>query len=173
MQTFLPYPNFHLSAKCLDNKRLGKQRVECLQILGAIADPSKGWQNHPAVNMWRGHELSLIQYGLIVCREWIARGFQDTCLDKIRGFTTIFPDTKPMIHPSWFGNEEFHLSHKSNLIRKLPSHYKHMWPDVPDNLPYVWPTKRKEAEYTLVGWEEVRMVNTNKAAFIPIIHKKK
>lgn len=33
MQTFLPYPEFIKSAQCLDNKRLGKQRVEAKQIL--------------------------------------------------------------------------------------------------------------------------------------------
>jgi len=33
MQTFLPFPDFAESAKCLDNRRLGKQRVEAKQIL--------------------------------------------------------------------------------------------------------------------------------------------
>ncbi len=37
MQTFLPYADFQQSAKCLDNKRLGKQRVECLQILNTLS----------------------------------------------------------------------------------------------------------------------------------------
>ena len=32
MQTFLPYPDFWVSAKMLDDKRLGKQRVEAMQI---------------------------------------------------------------------------------------------------------------------------------------------
>jgi lipopolysaccharide biosynthesis regulator YciM len=32
----MPYPSFVESAKCLDNKRLGKQRVEVLQILQAL-----------------------------------------------------------------------------------------------------------------------------------------
>ena len=35
MQTFLPYPDFARSARCLDNRRLGKQRVESYQILRA------------------------------------------------------------------------------------------------------------------------------------------
>lgn len=146
MQTFLPYPHFNLSAQCLDDKRLGKQRVECLQILGAIANPSKGWQNHPAVNMWRGHEVALINYGIAICEEWIRRGFKDTCHGKLLEYRLIFPnlfeDTLTSL-PTWLGDEEFHLSHKSNLIRKMPSHYQQLWPDVPDNLPYVWPTKRK------------------------------
>ena len=39
MQTFLPYPDFERSAKVLDNKRLGKQRVEVLQILNVLLRP--------------------------------------------------------------------------------------------------------------------------------------
>jgi len=35
MQTFLPYPDFLQSLQSLDNKRLGKQRVETFQILNA------------------------------------------------------------------------------------------------------------------------------------------
>lgn len=146
MQTFLPYADFAKSARCLDYRRLGKQRVECKQILRAlgvqvgemIIKPS-GWSNHPAVRMWRGHEDDLIWYSLAVCNEWVARGYKDSMkmqfwdahkamsVERITGF------------PKWFGDQKFHDSHKSNLIRKLPEHYGPMWPDVPANLPYIWP----------------------------------
>ena len=50
MQTFLPYPDFKQSAACLDYRRLGKQRVEGVQILKKIlgekslnGKPYKGW----------------------------------------------------------------------------------------------------------------------------------
>ncbi len=36
MQTFLPYSDFRKSLESLDNKRLGKQRVEAYQIISAI-----------------------------------------------------------------------------------------------------------------------------------------
>ena len=36
MQTFLPYDSFEESASVLDWKRLGKQRVEAMQIVNAI-----------------------------------------------------------------------------------------------------------------------------------------
>ena len=36
MQTFLPFPDFVASARSLDRLRLGKQRVETLQILNAL-----------------------------------------------------------------------------------------------------------------------------------------
>lgn len=44
MQTFLPYPSIIKSLRCLDNKRLGKQRVETLQILRALRGITRGWQ---------------------------------------------------------------------------------------------------------------------------------
>lgn len=136
MQTFLPYPSFAESARCLDNKRLGKQRVECLQILNALANPAKGWQNHPAVKMWRGHTPSLVLYGCEVCLEWKARGFKDTCLEKISSFMAASRGTIP----GWLGDEAFHASHRSNLLRKDAIHYgKFGWVESND-LPYIWPT---------------------------------
>lgn len=135
MQTFLPYADFTLSARSLDNQRLGKQRVEALQILRTLTGISQGWRNHPAVKMWSGHERQLRAYGLAICAEWQARGYRDTCADQLRSLALDGSDALP----AWLGSLAFHLSHKSNLLRKLPSHYKPQWPDVPDNLPYVWP----------------------------------
>ena len=60
MQTFLPYSSFTESAKILDWRRLGKQRVEGMQIINAISGvprkdgkPYKGWTNHPCSVMWK------------------------------------------------------------------------------------------------------------------------
>ncbi len=54
MQTFLPDPDFTVSAQLLDTRRLGKQRVEALQVLRALTRESYGWKSHPAVLMWGG-----------------------------------------------------------------------------------------------------------------------
>ncbi len=141
MQTFLPHSNFHESAKCLDMKRLGKQRVEVLQLLNSFHKPDyKGWKKHPAREMWRGYENALVYYGICICEEWISRGYKDTCLGKISAFfrETESKDKSTVPMPPWLGNEQLHLSHKSNLIRKYPEHYKAYWPDIPDNIPYLW-----------------------------------
>ena len=137
MQTFLPYPDFVKSAESLDMKRLGKQRVEVLQLLNSFHKPNyKGWKNHPAREMWRGHEQALVVYGCAVCSVWKARGYKDTCFEKIANFTT----NEQITLPNWIGRDDIHLSHKSNLIRKYPEYYKPLWPDIPDNLEYIWPT---------------------------------
>lgn len=136
MQTFLPYADFAESAKSLDMKRLGKQRVEVLQLLNSLYKPNyKGWKNHPCREMWRDTPQALVEYGLVICREWISRGYKDTCYDKINAYNTNSPS---YAMPRWLGREDVHLSHKSNLIRKMPQHYQHMWPDVKNDIPYVW-----------------------------------
>ena len=136
MQTFLPYRSFQRSAECLDTKRLGKQRVETLQILNTLAGKSSGWQNHPAVVMWRGYESTLIDYGVAICREWLRRGYRDTCLEKIESFRNTFPTHAA--NPSWLGKRNFHRSHQSNLLRKAPDHYSKYF-NVPVDLEYQWP----------------------------------
>lgn len=129
MQTFLPYPDFNKSAKVLDYKRLGKQRVECLQLL-------KGsWSNHPASRMWLGHFYALAEYGVAICNEWITRGYNDTCLQKIQDLQKNFEDTGL---PKWFGDSSFHIAHQSNLLRKKPEHYSKYF-NVSNDLPYIWP----------------------------------
>lgn len=139
MQTFLPYEKFEASASVLDRQRLGKQRVEVLQILRTLGGESAGWRNHPVVRMWRGWEHLLVDYGLAVCAEWVERGYTDTCAEKIARFDTQFHGQRDGRVPRWLGDEVFHLSHRSNLVRKKPDWYGPVWPRVPSDLPYVWP----------------------------------
>lgn len=135
MQTFLPHDDFVRSVESLDNKRLGKQRVEAYQIMKAISDPDYGWQHHPAVQMWRGYEQALVLYGIACCVEWVQRGYNDTLLDRF--IASLSRDEAVM--PPWLGDPDLHTSHRSNLIRKDAAHYGPQFPDVPDDLPYHWP----------------------------------
>lgn len=142
MQTFLPWPDFQRSAGVLDRQRLGKQRVETMQIARAITDPSYGWQNHPAVSLWRGHPAALLNYQVAVCTEWVSRGYRDTCLDKtVAILTPHLRGLEPA--PPWLGDEVFHLSHRSNLLRKHPDHYAPLFEEgLPDDVEYFWPVVR-------------------------------
>ncbi len=136
MQTFLPYPDFTASAAALDDKRLGKQRVETYQILRTLEGVTQGWRNHPAVRMWRGHSLALLDYGVVVCREWLRRGGDDTVLEKMEDMRAGLTGADV---PAWVGTPALHASHRSNLLRKDPEFYaRHGWDD-PHDLPYFWP----------------------------------
>lgn len=138
MQTFLPYPSFRRCARVLDDRRLGKQRVEALQILNALAGRSRGWQAHPCVAMWRGYEDVLVLYGLQVTREWIRRGHTDSCYDKIAAFAPV-DRRRPARLPPWLGDRGLHLSHQSALLRKDPAWYAARFPGIPADVPFLWP----------------------------------
>jgi hypothetical protein len=140
MQTFLPYADFDKSAACLDTKRLGKQRVETKQILNALLGKSKGWVNHPATKMWRGHEIALAVYGIAICEEWRKRGYKDNLLPFFEAFLKEEGNKRTKKPPSWLGREDVHASHRANLIRKDYDFYVFCgWKD-DSTLPYVWPT---------------------------------
>lgn len=152
MQTFMPYPNTWASARCLDNKRLGKQRVECKQILLAlgvsvgnhVADTGSHWRNHPAVRMWRGHELALAEYAEIMCIAWRQRGFKDTLRDQFRDVADRLLANSQWHHsPNWLGYDRLHASHRSNLLRKDSTHYGQFGWLEPADLPYWWPTQQE------------------------------
>lgn len=139
MQTFVPYPDFRQSAECLDRQRLGKQRVETLQILRALAGMSTGWINHPAVKMWRGYEGALTLYGITTCEVWKERGYKDTCKEKMLDiYKMYFNESSFYEMPEWWGGD-IHITHQSKLISKKPEHYKNIFPEAPLELEYLWP----------------------------------
>ena len=152
VQTFLPYPDFVESAQVLDQARLGKQRVEALQVLRAVTLPGYGWQSHPAIAMWRGHRTALTAYALAITDEWIAQGHADTVRPQVLEFAPALGDAHApdAAHasasdlvaadlPSWLGDDAVHRSHRSKLVQKEPEWYRGRFPGVPDDLDYVWP----------------------------------
>ena len=141
MQIFLPYDDFRKSLKVLDNKRLGKQRVETYQIISAITrrpkldgTPYKGWLNHPCTVMWKNYLPALQQYLNLSIIEWISRGFNNTMkLEQI--------EYDKIVQPDFIGNERFHSSHRANLLKKEPDFYnQYGWTEDPSG-PYVWMDK--------------------------------
>ena len=142
MQTFLTYPSFTETARCLDYKRLGKQRVEAKQIYLALTKKNYGWKNHPAVKMWRGSELSLLCYGASMCYEWRMRGYEDSLYRWfLRAISKHRTKGDENTVPSWFFSRRFHQAHRSNLVRKDWRHYRKYFPRIKNNLPYIWPVK--------------------------------
>lgn len=131
MQTFLPYPSFSKSARVLDYRRLGKQRVEARQILDTLEGKSNGWANHPAVLMWKGYESALKLYFNNVSIEWINRGYKHNM--------GLYDVSDYVEKPFWFGDADFHKTHQSNLVRKNATFYGPLFPGIPDDLEYIWP----------------------------------
>ena len=154
MQTFLPYADFVASARALDQKRLGKQRVETIQVLRGLIQPDYGWRHHPAVKMWRGYEEALVRYGLDMCDVWTATGRADTCAATLvtdlggeQPIRTQQELTAAGEVPPWLDDPDVHRSHQSALVRKDPAFYRPLFgDDVPDDLPYFWPVSDRAPE---------------------------
>ena len=135
MQTFLPYKNFTSTAECLDYKRLGKQRVEALQIHNIVSGKrtTGGWMNHPAVMMWKGYPDALAIYHNVMIQEWVRRGYKNNMPyihHKLLGTVEL---------PDWLGDIRLHSSHKANLLRKDYDFYsQYQWNEDP-TMEYFWP----------------------------------
>ena len=158
MQTFLPYPDFLASARALDQKRLGKQRVEAIQVLRGLTRPGYGWRNHPAVKMWAGYEEALTRYGLDMCAVWCEPGRADTCaatlltdLAAACGVSVYGPRTELAAAgelPPWLGRDDLHLQPpRRRCCARTPEHYRPLFgdDDLDPDLEYVWPPSDRAA----------------------------
>jgi hypothetical protein len=161
MQTFVPVTeSFDAIAKVLDNKRLNKQALEGWQILMNLLqlDPqgehrvSKGWSNHPAVKMWRGHEMALYLYIQAMVTEWKRRGYKSTIGDKANSTIKVALKlgllTETASNPDWVSSQDrfstIAASHRLALLNKDYEWYSQFkWPEDhgvrPDSYEYVWP----------------------------------
>lgn len=163
IQVFLPHSNFTEVASVLDNQRLNKQALEGWQIMmtnlaldpeGNLREP-KGWRNHPAVQMWRGHESALLNYIGAMVYEWKARGYKSTIYDKAERTyeqalrLNLVQDVQPVQLPAWFSNgdllDSITSSHRLALLCKNYEWYSQFaWDEdlgvAPTTYDYVWVT---------------------------------
>lgn len=138
MQVFLPYPDFRQSVACLDKTRLGNQIWrECKTLLNG------GWSNHPAAKMWADYKPALALYGWYGLQELHYKNqIKLEPLTELKAyFEQIMGDISKIILPPFIGNEDFHRSHRLNLLFKNPSHYSKFFSEpVPTTKPpYIWP----------------------------------
>ena len=136
MQTFLPYASFEKTFKCLDWRRLNKQRLEAKQIFNVITGRTdkKGWIHHPAVVMWRQHPHFLALYHNECIFEWKKRGYNNN-MPLIQQMPDMVEE------PRWWGDERFHSSHRQTLLSKNYEWYNQFgWSEYP-KYEYFWPSK--------------------------------
>jgi hypothetical protein len=148
MQTFVPFDNFKDSAAVLDNKRLNKQLLEGRQIYKILASgqTSGAWVNHPAVKMWRGYDNALFDYLRVIKDECLYRNIQTQ--KNWNALTEMYEWNwnrgNSIVMPPWWGDSKVHQSHRNNLYRKDPEHYREFLNDkfvaCCEKCNYVWPT---------------------------------
>ena len=141
MQTFITDFNMAQNAKNLDNKRLGKQRVEGLQIASCLLEKETRWKNHPTVKMWKGYEEFLLYFYLNwIFDQWLRRGYKnEKCTETYERLCNIckYPGFENIKTPLWL-SIQFIESHRSNLIRKNPEFYRPLFLDTKEGLEYIW-----------------------------------
>ena len=95
--------------------------------------------------MWEGHLMSLIDYYHMSLFVFEKRGGNNILLKPFSApdLVNLFYNKKDLFNsmdpPKWFGKNDFHASHRSNLLRKDPTYYgRYGWREN-SNLPYIWP----------------------------------
>ena len=177
VNTFLVHQDFKIAVKILDNRRLGKQRVEARQLIDTIdklksgqADKKISWSNHPITLSWINHVDSLKLYFNCVVQEWINRGFNNNY--------ELFELSDNIIHPYWIYNKKIHYSMMSQLVQKDSEYYS---PDnLRDKIPnelydyflslpseyssygYIWPCKYTENELENLSISELAETYVNR-----------
>lgn len=167
MQTFLPYYDFAKSAACLDRSRLGKQRLETLQLLRInLQGPQIAWRwagvngamwQEPAwfvpldsgdsikATPWYNHPAARMWRGH---ERWLAVYGEAICFewtsrkyeDNVgERIALLKSQTVENKLPSWLGDEQLHSSHRAALLAKKLSHYERFgWSEEP-KIKYWWP----------------------------------
>ncbi len=123
LQTYLPYPSFVESAKCLDNKTLDKQRIDIQSILNSLSTNDK-YSSSQICKMWKGYEYALKYYYNCVVLEYEHRGFENKLSPRYYLEVFFVHPTRPQWKfPPCIGAESFHLSQKKILLKNNPKWY--------------------------------------------------
>ena len=172
---FIIVPDLQRTAELLDRSRLGKQRLEALQIINCLTEYdstgtiTRGWKNHPATKSWIGFTNHLKVYFNVITREWIKRGYLNTMplyeIDEtpyhivqcgFNGTSIIFDPNQfnSYSFPFWVSFYPFYMSNQASLCRKDPKHYSFLLRDELKpflNHGYFWPCNVSLNVYT--SWD--------------------
>ena len=157
----------------LDNKRLGKQRLEAKAIIDILEyydendemPANTAWTNHPATMMWVGHTNALKVYFNYVLHFWEKRGFKnnyeyyDIEREDVEIIKCIFEDNVATFEkkankdtfPIWFCFPPFYLAQRAALIMKDRDYYEEKL-RTPELKPYflkgyLWPSEHGKSIY--------------------------
>lgn len=146
--TFYTHSDPRITASILDDRRLGKQRVEALQIVNALQGTSR-WRNHPCARMWEGYVPALKDYCNIMIEEWVRRG-------KVNNMA-FYAVEQPVRYPDWIYSERVLFSHRARLVTKEPGFYasRLVFPEEYRYHGYIWPSKWSAEQLATLSVEEL------------------
>lgn len=127
------HTDFLINAKLLDDQRLGKQRVEAMQILHILQGKQKGFSKHPIVKSWQGYEDGLKYYINCCIYEWVQRGMQNNM--------KVYDIPDQIVVPWWVFWRPLIMSHRMMMTRKDKRYVgKFKVDDGYADYGYIWPT---------------------------------
>lgn len=132
MMTFVVDGNIIKAVSLLDDKRLGKQRVEAYQLIRILEGHQSSWKSHPALKMWIGYTDGLKYYFNCCVKEWTKRGKKNTMI--------LYELPKKVVLPWWTQWDRLIYSHQAMLNRKEPSFYSFSVPEEYLGCGYIWPS---------------------------------
>jgi hypothetical protein len=157
--TFLTHFSYGGTARALDDRRLGNQRIEAWEVFDGLTGGEIIFPGHPVYKMWDGYQFALGIYGMMLCMEWIShRGCGDKIFWKFKHAIDEIRDDDPSFtyeQPPWLHDTAVLRSHRSNLIRKQQEgdvsgrDYKKMFKGTPLLMPYIWPIILDDGCYEL------------------------
>lgn len=123
LRLYLPYASYPLLVHVLDAQRLGQMPTQIMHIIWDLQRPGprSEWSGHPAIEMWRGYETSLLRLLDCALREQRLRGWQvemrtpRTQEDARHWGLRESIVMGPVVHPVWLGCTGLHASHRACL----------------------------------------------------------
>jgi hypothetical protein len=145
MQTYLPYSDQKINAAALSEKDLGHQINAAMTILETNKKIKKGWQWHPGIKMWIGHDDFLAQYIARMLFEWKVQGWTDTFKVHDRmikmGYHEQAIIARKIDPPWWWGVKRFHAGQKASLLRHDREWYGRLFTNISAGLCEWWPVQ--------------------------------
>lgn len=139
MITYLPYPDFAETARCLHDVHLADAMVSGLRLLKILLHPEEqsGWRFHSLGQMWGDHEHALATYLMELSMEDHRRGNAPWVWVEVLEVMPNAVDQSPEM-PPWIGLADFHISHRAMLKATRPEHYGPIWPEVEPVMAPTW-----------------------------------
>lgn len=168
LRLYLPYASYPLLVHVLDPSRLARMHTQINHILwnlcgtGGRSQGKNEWMGHPAVEMWRGYETSLLR--LLDCcikesvlRGWIApQRLPTTVEDAAHWDLPVEVVMGEVRHPEWLGCVSLHASHRACLKHHDGEWYQQFDWDEPPIFRYWTPQRSAEpADWLIKGDQTV------------------
>jgi hypothetical protein len=138
---WLPFPNTQQSLDVLTDEHVFDVVFQGMQCLRNIYTGEVRWRD---ARMWASHPAALLLYVQRANREMVKRGYPAEGR-VVRAHVALSREGYSLapVPPWWFGNQLFHMTQRSQLIKVNPAHYAQRLPfNTPLEMKVFWPTGR-------------------------------